>query len=326
MGLNVPSLSIGEGSLTWNTNERTLNLKMDGSDVYQQIGMEQYMPPVHNSTGSTITNGTVVGFGGADSHDGFYHMTVVPYIANGTMSPVYIVGIATEDIADGAHGLVTTFGMVRTLNTTGVAVGESWAMGDILYAHPTIAGKLTKVKPTAPNIVIPVAAVVRVDATLGEILVRPTIQQRLHYGRFTSDATQSATLINTGYPVTFNSTYINSGISVVSNSRVTVTNSGLYEFNFSLQLKSDRNGVANIWIWAKINGSDVPYSARKVTLSDKTVELVAAWSYMLSMTAGQYFELMFAVDDLTIQLHSPTSTAFCPATHSAMLNVSQINL
>jgi hypothetical protein len=60
------------------------------------------------------------------------------------VSAIYIVGITDESIANNADGFLTTFGVVRGINTTGAGVTETWADGDVLYPHPTIAGGLTK--------------------------------------------------------------------------------------------------------------------------------------------------------------------------------------
>jgi hypothetical protein len=66
--------------------------------------------------------------------------------------------------------MATLYGRVRDFDTTGAAAGEVWAKGDILYASPTVAGYFTNVRPTAPNAVIIVAAVMVVDATAGEVM------------------------------------------------------------------------------------------------------------------------------------------------------------
>ena len=143
---------------------------------------------------------------------------------------------------------------------------------------------------------------------------------------FSSTQQQNAALTNTPYAITFNTTDIALGFSVVNNSRITATHSGLYNFQFSVQLKSDTNGGANCWIWPRISEYDVPNSASKVTIVDKTVEHVAAWNFVLSLNAGQYFELMWAVDNITVHLASPGPTAFCPAIPSIILTVTQVNL
>ena len=81
-----------------------------------------------------------------------------------------------------------------------------------------------------------------------------------------------------------------------------------------------------MYIWARKNAVDITRSASKVTLVGNGVELVPSWSFSVSMQAGDYFELMYAVSDTAISIDAPAATAFAPATPSATLRVSQINL
>ena len=159
--------------------DNTLNLHHAGG-VVQQVGQESYIYG-RNNTGSTITNGSTVGFGGVN---GGNRIEFVDYIADGTYPSEYFLGVATQDIAAAGLGLVTVFGAVREINTTGTPVGETWVQGGELYASPTTAGAFTNIKPTAPDLAIPVAIVMIVGATDGEIFVRPIIEQQKYYGQF----------------------------------------------------------------------------------------------------------------------------------------------
>jgi len=82
------------------------------------------------------------------------------------------IGIVTETINDNQEGFVTTSGLVRNINTTGSLQGETWIDGDVLYLSPTIAGRITKVKPTAPNHSVILGYVVYAHANNGKIFVK----------------------------------------------------------------------------------------------------------------------------------------------------------
>lgn len=69
---------------------------------------------------------------------------------------MFVLGVATMDIPSGQSGFITTLGVVRGIDTDGSVVGETWAAGDVLYPHPTIAGRMTK---GAHTINLPVAMV-----------------------------------------------------------------------------------------------------------------------------------------------------------------------
>jgi hypothetical protein len=161
------------GRLTWNDSDGTLNIGMGYSDVVLQVGQEQHYV-VRNNTGTTISNGVAVYASGSTA--GVGRIEAAPYTANGLIREVRFLGLATHDISDGVNGVVTRFGYVRDLDTRGIAatpisVGdEDWSVGDILYVHPTVAGKLTNVKPKHA---VYVAIVTVRHQTTGVLFVRP---------------------------------------------------------------------------------------------------------------------------------------------------------
>ena len=70
--------------------------------------------------------------------------------------------------------------------------------------------------------------------------VRPTIEQQKYYGEFTKTArSTSPAAINTSYAVSWDNTEIANGVSIVSGSQLTVVQSGLYQFDVTLQLQSN---------------------------------------------------------------------------------------
>jgi hypothetical protein len=63
------------------------------------------------------------------------------------------MGVVTADITTGVNGTVMSLGTLTGLDTRGTAASglsvgdENWSAGTILYAHPTVAGKLTSIRP-----------------------------------------------------------------------------------------------------------------------------------------------------------------------------------
>jgi hypothetical protein len=106
---------------------------------------------VRNNTASTILKGTLVSATGAEPSG---RIDIAPFSVTGLQdSELRVMGIATENIGVGVNGIVMSFGTLTGLDTTGtaesaLAVGdEDWDEGTILYAHPTVPGKLTEVRP-----------------------------------------------------------------------------------------------------------------------------------------------------------------------------------
>lgn len=310
--------NVDRGQMTWNTTEDTMDLTM-GDGVVQQVGYETYMY-VKNDTGSTITNGTVVGFSGANGQ-----ILVAPYTANASANELYFVGVATHDMPDGDVGPVTVYGKVRDLDTTGPGA-ETWSAGDILYASPTTAGALTNVRPTAPNVVIVVAAVTVVDATAGEIMVRPTIPMGLDYGAFDSPATQTIATINTATAITLGTTLSSNGVSIgTPTSRIVAAQAGYYDVKATLQLSSSDSSSKNIYVWLRKNGTDVSDTTRAFT-NVKTGYTPLSITYPVSLEASDYVELYWAASSTNVTLTPITGLAFAPDSPSVLVSVTQTQL
>lgn len=161
-------VSVGAGQLAWNADEVTLDLGKGGG-VVLEVGSETLML-CRNSTGIEIANGKAVRFAGTLGNSG--RLLVAPMVADGTYPGYVFFGVTTEAIAAGEDGFVTTFGKVRQVNTL------DFEEGDILWCDPATPGGFTKTEPAAPNLKLPVAAVIS-KATNGIIMVRANTGQRL---------------------------------------------------------------------------------------------------------------------------------------------------
>ena len=302
------------GRLDWDPDDATLELDMDYG-VVQQIGQETYAR-VSNETGITIPNGTVVGFAGATDDT----LKVAPYLADGSQPTLYILGVMTHDLPDsGDRGYCTVWGFVRDVNTS------SFTQGDILYASPSIAGGFTNVKPTAPDNVVAVAAVVKVGTTDGVIFVRPTIMAQKYYGTFARTTNYTAAAANTAYAVPFDSTIISNGVSIgTPTSRIVVVESGFYSITCTLQYSSSNASVKIAYAWVRKNGTDVVQSSRLVSVDTNGGYRLGVLNESVSLLAGDYIEIMFAATDTAVIMAAVGATAFAPGSPAANLSIQQI--
>ena len=293
--------------LSYGTDD-TLNIDhKDG--VVQQVGEEIFIQ-VTNTTGSTILNGALVGLTGSGT-------TISLYNANGSVPPMYVLGLATHDIPNGARGRVTQFGRVREINTLSLPVG-------IVYANPTVAGGLTSVKPTAPNVVIPIG-VVTSSAASGQIFVRPILEQQRYYGAFAKTVGVALSATNTATAITFNTTTVSNGVSIGSpTSRVIVSRSGLYNLSMSFQLSSSSSSIKDVYLWVRKNGVDLPNSTIVHSLESNSAKTVQSRSMTVSLNANDYIELYWGSPDNNVSLSAIAATSFSPATPSVILSVNQI--
>jgi hypothetical protein len=109
-------------------------------------------------------------------------------------------------------------------------------------------------------------------------------------------------------------------------SRVVVADTGVYDIQFSAQVDNTSGGDQQVWIWARVNGTDVPDSASTLRIKGNNAEIVAAWNFMLSMTAGQYFELMWTADDVSTVLLAASATSVYPGIPAVILTVNEVSL
>ena len=165
----TPTQSQGVAILRWNDTDGTLDLGLKGGNVTLQLGQEQVVRIV-NKTASNLTEAgyQAVYTSGAQGQ----RLKVDLALANSDLTSAGTLGIVTENIAVNQEGFVTTNGLVRNINTTGSLQGETWIDGDILYLSPNIAGRITNIKPIAPQHLVVIGVCVYAHITQGSIFVK----------------------------------------------------------------------------------------------------------------------------------------------------------
>jgi hypothetical protein len=167
----TPTGTAGVAVMRWNDTDGTLDLGLKGGNVTLQVGQEQVVRVV-NKTATNVNlleaNYQAVRVTGAQ---GQRLKVDLAQATNDTLS-AETIGLVTETINNNQEGFVTTSGLVRGINTTGSLQGETWADGNILYLSPTTAGRITNIKPTAPNHLVIIGYVVHAHITQGSIFVK----------------------------------------------------------------------------------------------------------------------------------------------------------
>jgi hypothetical protein len=165
----TPTGAAGVGVMRWNNNDGTLDLGLKGGAVNLQLGQEQVVRVV-NGTGLLLQEAfyQVVKVIGAQGQ----RLQVDLALADSQLNAATSLGMVTEDIANNQEGFITTSGQVRNINTTGSLQGENWSDGDVIYLSPTVAGKITNVKPITPAHLIIVGYVEYAHQNNGKIFVK----------------------------------------------------------------------------------------------------------------------------------------------------------
>ena len=306
---------VDQGALTTRAWFRFFQLLQNATE---NAALTQYTV-VQNTTGSTIPRGAVVGFVGVGSNN---VLSVAPYLADGSSPSLYILGVMAEELPDsGATGLCCVWGNVTQIDTS------MFSAGDVLYASPTVAGGLTATKPTAPDNVIPVAAVLIANATNGDIFVRPTIEQQKYYGEFTRTTNLSAAVINTAYPIALTNTEVAGGVTLTGSptNRLQVPQSGLYQFSARFQLSSTSSSLKNARFWYRLNGAtDLDHSTAIVSVDSNNGYATISTSEVVSLAANDYIQLMWAVDNTALSLSAVAATGYSPSAASVWVAVTQV--
>jgi hypothetical protein len=157
------------GTMAWNSADGTVDLKMGGANVTLQIGQEELVRVV-NKTGANLleANYQAVRVSGAQGN----RLKVALAKADNDDNSADTIGLVTETINDNQEGFVTSVGLVRNINTTGTLQSETWLDGDMLYLSATTAGRITNIKPIAPQHGVRIGYVVRAHQTQGQIYVK----------------------------------------------------------------------------------------------------------------------------------------------------------
>jgi hypothetical protein len=132
--------------------------------------------------------------------------------------------------------------------------------------------------------------------TTGNIIYTP------RYGSFYSNTTQTNPVANTAMAMTFNNTNSANGVSITSNSQLTVAKAGVYNIQFSAQFTKTDAGVDYMEVWLSKNGTSVPWTNTRLRLTGSNVYEVASWNFVETLGAGEYVQLMWGSADLNAQI------------------------
>jgi hypothetical protein len=123
---------------------------------------QRLITEVYNSTGATLTKGTVVYINGGQGN----LPTVTKALATGDSTSAQTYGVVQSDITNMNNGYVVVIGSLNDIDT------QAYAAGTQLYLSPTTAGAWTSVKQYAPAHLVYVGIVVRSHPTQGVVEIR----------------------------------------------------------------------------------------------------------------------------------------------------------
>lgn len=152
------------------------------------------------------------------------------------------------------------------------------------------------------------------------------------YGAFSNSASQTTAVINTPYVVVLNTSDYANGVTLASN-KMTVSQAGIYNVQFSLQFENTDTGHADeVWVWLRKNGTNIAGTAStwSVPASHGGINgyQLGVANFYVSLAANDYIELVYASDALTVQIEaytSSTSPFTRPSVPSSVVTVSFVS-
>jgi hypothetical protein len=125
---------------------------------------------------------------------------------------------------------------------------------------------------------------------------------------------------STGTPVTFNSGTAGTGINVNASSQITFTDAGTYMLCPSIQFVNSAATDYTVTVWFRKNGTNIANSATILAIP-KVADGgagVFALTFFETVTAGQYIEIMWLVQNTAVTIAYTAAGAVAPAIPSVI--------
>ena len=154
-----------------------------------------------------------------------------------------------------------------------------------------------------------------------------------YYGVWQDNFTQTAAADNTAYAMIYRTVDLSNEVTVVTDgtnlTRITFANTGIYNIQFSAQLNNLSTSPEDVTIWLRKDGIDLPATGSIVGMAQRKsvgepYHTIASWNFVLSVVAGEYYQLMWSTTNhtnVTIPAYSAIPPA--PSVPSIILTVTQ---
>lgn len=149
------------------------------------------------------------------------------------------------------------------------------------------------------------------------------------HGAFQSTADQTAAAANTAYAMTLNTVDYANGVSVASNSRITVADGGIWNLQWSGQFENTDSQDHDVRVWLKINGTVVTGSTGFFAIPSKHGSVnghaLVGWNYFVSLNANDYVELWWETDSTLVSIQTYAASGNYPSTASLIATMSFVS-
>jgi hypothetical protein len=148
-----------------------------------------------------------------------------------------------------------------------------------------------------------------------------------YYAQYQDDLSQPLGAVNVGQPVKFRTMDFSNGVTVNSDTEITIANTGIYNLQFSFQYQNTSSQDQDVTVWLRKNGSDVLGSAGFVAViashGGTPGHCLPSWNYLLDAVGGDFYELYWSATSTQVTLHYYPAGSPPPAAASAIFTVTQ---
>jgi len=178
------------------------------------------------------------------------------------------------------------------------------------------AGTNTSISATGS---VNVSGSITIQSGSGDLYVHG--HKQFNYGAFQTNITKSGSA-SVSQSISFEITDTASGVSMVSGSRMTFANAGVYSTTFSAQVECSA-GADTAWIWLKKNGTNVAESATKVVMANNTAQCLTV-NFVNELNGGDYLELAWQNNAGNAKLLAENASGNIPAIPSVIITSVQV--
>jgi len=133
--------------------------------------------------------------------------------------------------------------------------------------------------------------------------------------------------VNTAYAITYDAPSGNVGIDRddTDNSKIVFEQAGEYIVMFSAQISSTSSSTVKFYFWPRLNGTDAANNTIVYSLHQNDATVVVSRAAKYDVAAGDYLQVMWAVDSTSGFLDASNATLFSPSAPATTLHITRMH-
>lgn len=132
-------------------------------------------------------------------------------------------------------------------------------------------------------------------------------QSKFPYITLTTTNSQAVAGANTPTIVQFSNVEFSNGMDLIGGTQITATEYGEYLLQFSAVFAKSTSVSANVDIWYRYNGVDIPRSNTRVVTTGNPNEVTVTVAGIMPLEPNDYIQLVFSSPDANVKLTSFTN-------------------